>query len=179
MMTKSRDGKAGGKTGKLTEREGILWDALLAGRSLRDAAREAGYSEECLGRSRWRILQGIKATMHEILVRCGLTDVAFVLKLKALVNAKERKFFAYKGKVVATRRVEALGIQVKALDMWAKIAGYYKHPEPARSRPYGTVTIVYNRALRPGESPTLPGESGGGTREMAAGPRGLLAENHD
>jgi len=177
-MTESRPGKAAGNTGKLTEREGILWDALLAGKSLRDAAREAGYSEECLGQSRWRTLQGIKATMHEILARHGLTAVVFALKLKELIDAKDKKFFSYKGRIFATRVVPAYRIRLSAIDIWARILGLYEHPEPVQSGRCA-ITVVHNPPLRPVENPALPAGSGMVTSGVTPLARKLLAEKNE
>jgi hypothetical protein len=178
MMTKSGDGKAGGRNGNLTGREGILWDALLAGKSLSDAAREAGYSEECLGRTRWRALQGIKATMPEILARHGLTLDAFARKLKELVCAKETRFFGHKGRVIATRRVPAYRIQTRGLDMWARILGLYDHPEPVQSAPRA-IRVIYERPLGALESPALPAESSRVTSGATPPARRLLTGKNE
>lgn len=55
----------------------------------------------------------------------GLSEEVLKSKLFDLLNAKETKFFQKDGKVLETKEVEALGIQIKALDMGMKMKGMY------------------------------------------------------
>jgi hypothetical protein len=42
------------------------------------------------------------------------------------LNAKETRFFAKDGLVMETREVEALDVQLRALDAWAKMYGAFR-----------------------------------------------------
>jgi hypothetical protein len=42
------------------------------------------------------------------------------------MNAKETRFFAKDGMVMETREVEALDVQLRALDAWAKMYGAFR-----------------------------------------------------
>ena len=53
----------------------------------------------------------------------GLDETALKCKLVSLLNARETKFFTNGGKVAETRTVDALGIQIKALELAMKAKG--------------------------------------------------------
>lgn len=55
----------------------------------------------------------------------ALSDEALKLKLKALLNAEETKFFQKDGKITDQINVEALEIQRRSLDMAFKVKGIY------------------------------------------------------
>jgi hypothetical protein len=55
----------------------------------------------------------------------GFSEAKLKTKVLDLMEAKETKFFAHNGIVTDQRDVEALGIQVKALDMALKVKGIY------------------------------------------------------
>ena len=55
----------------------------------------------------------------------GLSPEKLKLKLLSLVEAKETKFFAHRGKVVDQIEVESIETQRRALDMALKVKGLY------------------------------------------------------
>lgn len=55
----------------------------------------------------------------------GLSEATLKMKLLKLLDAKEKKFFAFQGEVCDTREVEALETQRKTLDMAIKMRGLY------------------------------------------------------
>jgi len=55
----------------------------------------------------------------------GFSEARLKIKVLDLMEAKETKFFAHEGIVTDQRDVEALGIQVKALDMALKVKGLF------------------------------------------------------
>jgi hypothetical protein len=58
----------------------------------------------------------------------ALSDEALKSKLYSLMNAKQTKFFAYQGKIVDQREVEALDIQIRAASLVSEIKGLKKSP---------------------------------------------------
>jgi len=55
----------------------------------------------------------------------GFSEEALMSKVFDLMHARETKFFQKDGKVIETKEVAALGVQVRATDMALKIAGLY------------------------------------------------------
>jgi len=66
-----------------------------------------------------------ESRIAEWLDEYGCSEMRLKIKLLELMEAKEIKFFAHEGIVTDQRDVEALGIQVKALDMALKVKGIY------------------------------------------------------
>jgi hypothetical protein len=159
----------------LKRREAILFDALLARKGVADAALAAGYSVECLGRARWQALQGMKATIPEILWRHGLTAEAFALKLTELLDAKKKRVFVYRGRIFATRVMKDYRTRFRAVEIWARIFGLYPARRVVYSGPGVKVKVVHATP----ECPALP--AGGG--EVAGGvvsqPRNVLTEGRE
>ncbi len=61
-----------------------------------------------------------------MLERLGLTyDYVLDKCLRPLLAAKETKFFQNQGVVMQREEVEALDIRLRAIDVWAKLAGAY------------------------------------------------------
>lgn len=71
-------------------------------------------------------LKKLNFTMKDVLERAGLTDEQDAEDLKRLRSAKETKFFQFKGEVVDQEEVEALDIQLKALELTQKLKGNLK-----------------------------------------------------
>ncbi len=61
--------------------------------------------------------------IRQWLDEAGLTENHLKFKLIRLLDAKETKFFSHEGKVTDQRGVEALGIQIKALELAMKAKG--------------------------------------------------------
>jgi hypothetical protein len=120
----------------LTNKERTLVRSLATGKSLTQAALDAGYSSKNPGQSGWQALQNIRLKMPDLLDRHGLTDNALIEKhLKPLLRATETKFFQSKGNVTETRRVPAHRVRINALDTAFRLKGSYKAPadEPGES----------------------------------------------
>jgi hypothetical protein len=64
--------------------------------------------------------------MPDVLDRHGLTADFAAQKCLKLMDAKETRFFAKDGMVMETREVEALDVQLRALDAWAKMYGAFR-----------------------------------------------------
>lgn len=90
------------------------------------SAMAAGYkcngynSFACIGRQNFKKLQPkIETWLNEE----GLTPAKIKAKLTQLAEAKQTEFFAYQGMVVDEREVPALGIQIQAAKLAAKVLG--------------------------------------------------------
>jgi hypothetical protein len=133
------------KRKKLTSKERGLVRALSGGKSLTDAAVDAGYSGKNPGQSGWQALHNIQRKMSEILDSHGLTDEVLIEKhLKPLLRATETKFFQFEGEVTDTRRVPALRARAKALDMAFRLKGKYPTLSQAEATENFVRVIVVN-----------------------------------
>jgi hypothetical protein len=112
----------------LTLKQAKLLKALPASASVSEAGQKAGY---CDAPTAHRALKSISEKMVEVLERHGLTPDFAAQKCLSLMNAKEKKFFAFMGSVTAEKEVDALDVQLRALELWAKLYGVNKqHDEP-------------------------------------------------
>ena len=94
--------------------------ALPTAPSIAAVGRIAGYGiKEAVLRGYKRI----KERAPEMLERIGFGEEHVLGKLGKLIEAKETKFFHHQGIVMETREVEALGIQIKAVDMALQVQG--------------------------------------------------------
>jgi hypothetical protein len=91
--------------------------------SVSEAGRRAGYSDAPTAH---RALATIRKKMPDVLDRHGLTADFAAQKCLKLMDAKETRFFAKDGIVMETREVEALDVQLRALDAWAKMYGAFR-----------------------------------------------------
>ncbi|SRR6266705_5264353 len=111
---------------KLTVRQVLLIKNLTKGMTIADAAKQAGYSENCPGQVGWTALAAIKEKMPAILDRHGLTRDYLVDRcLKPLIEATETKFFQKDGKIEDEVEVVAWGPRKDGLDMAFKLRGDY------------------------------------------------------
>jgi hypothetical protein len=111
---------------KLTARQVLLIRGLIKGKTITDAARDAGYSEDYPRQAGSQALEQIKAKMPDILDKHGLTSDALIVKyLRPALRAKETKFFQHEGMVTDKRDVKAWGPRLTALDMAFNLAGSY------------------------------------------------------
>jgi len=123
---KTQDTKKETSTGQCTVKELKFLDLLfgeanfnasrayeLAFRTRHESARVGGCN----------LLKKLYPIIKQWLEDEGLTENRLKFKLLRLLDAKETKFFAHEGKVTDKREVEALGIQVKALELAMKTKG--------------------------------------------------------
>ena len=110
----------------LTSQQRRLVKGLAQGKTITQAAIDAGYSENCPAQAGHQALEAIRVTMPAVLARHGLTDDSLIEKyLLPLLNAKETKFFAYEGRVCDEKDVVAWGPRRDGLDMAFKLRGDY------------------------------------------------------
>jgi len=94
-----------------------------------ESARAAGYetnSEKSLSEIGSQNSIKLNAEIAKWWDDVGFSDNALKKKLHNLLNAKQKKFFAFQGEVIEERDVEALEIQRSSLDMAFKVKGMYK-----------------------------------------------------
>src|SRR5713101_4710963 len=108
---------------ELTLKQAKLVNALPTAASVSEAGRKAGYA---YAQDAHRALESIREKMPAVLDRHGLTPDFAAEKCLKLMNAKEKKCFASNGLVMEEREVEALDIQLRALDAWAKMYGAFR-----------------------------------------------------
>jgi hypothetical protein len=112
-----------GKKKSLTVKQSKLLRELPKSKSMAQAGEKAGYYDRPTAH---RALKSIAERTPEVLESLGLT-IEFVANkcLRPLLEAKETKFFASNGIVLDTREVPALDVQLRAIEVWAKLAGAF------------------------------------------------------
>jgi hypothetical protein len=127
---------------------------VAQGMTLQKAGEIAGYPEKSAAQSAWEAMQTIKRKAPEIFDEEGLTLKSLANDVHRLRRAKEKKFFTFMGSITDEREVDALDIQVKAVDMALKVQGAYKESQNAgtaiRSET-NTVCLVVADARRAAE----------------------------
>src|SRR5258708_3031839 len=108
---------------ELTLKQARLVKELPSSDSVSEAGRKAGYSDAPTAH---RALATIREKMPDVLDRHGLTADFAAQKCLKLMDAKEKRFFDHQGIVLQTEEVEALDIQLRALDAWAKMYGAFR-----------------------------------------------------
>jgi hypothetical protein len=116
--TKKRKGRR-----ELTLKQARLVKELPTAHSVAEAGRKAGFANR---QEAHKALDSIREKMPDVLERHGLTADFAADKCRQLMNAKETRFFAKDGMVWETREVEALDVQLRALDIWAKMYGAFR-----------------------------------------------------
>jgi hypothetical protein len=123
----------------LTLKQKRLLEALPTSDSVAEAGEKAGYFDR---QTAHRALNNLSERAPEVLNRLGLTIEHVADKcLRPLFEAKETLFFANKGIVLDSREVEALGIRVRAIEVWAQLMGAYT---PQKLKVSGDLTLDLN-----------------------------------
>jgi hypothetical protein len=113
----------GKRNAKLTIKQSRLLLALPTSKTVAEAGEKAGFA---CRQSAHQAFKDIAEKTPEVLERLGLTYEYVIDKcLRPLLTATETKFFANQGVVMQREEVEALDIRLRAIDVWAKLAGAY------------------------------------------------------
>jgi hypothetical protein len=124
----------------LSSRQHAFLKAYAKGKTLKQAAIEAGYSKKNADQSGYQALKAIKVRAADLMDEIGLTDRALIENyLVPLLNAKETKFFKEGQKRI---NVPALGIRHTALDTAFKLRGSYAPRDPAEAAQFGIKVVV-------------------------------------
>jgi hypothetical protein len=111
------------KAKHLTVKQSKLLQALPTSDSVAEAGKKAGYAYR---QDTHRALKTIAERTPEVLEQLGLTIEYVADKcLRPLLEARETKFFASNGLVMTEREVDALDVRLRAIEVWAKLAGAY------------------------------------------------------
>lgn len=112
-----------GKKKTLTLKQSKLVQELPKSNSVAEAGERAGYHDR---QTAHRALKGIAERTPEVLEDLGLT-IEFIADkcLRPLLQAKEKKFFASNGIVLDTKEVPALDVRLRAVEVWARLAGAF------------------------------------------------------
>ena len=145
MGTKS--GKPKPAKRKLTRRESHFVKAFAKSKSQADAAIAAGYSAKNPDQSAHQALKSIQQKVPDLMDELGLTDRALIENhLVPLLSAHETKFFQHEGKVVQTRKVEALPIRLDALDVAFRLRGSYAPRDVDMTAQLGIKVVIVDVA---------------------------------
>jgi hypothetical protein len=112
---------------------------IASGKTLTQAAIDAGYSSKHPNQSGYQALAQLRGRVPELLERHGLGEEVLIEKyLQPLLEAHETKFFK-EGKVRID--VEALGIRHAALRTAFELHGSYAPRDPKETAQYGVRII--------------------------------------
>lgn len=132
---------------RLNGMERKLVRALASGKTLTQAALDAGYSSKCPAQCGYQALRRLGLSTSQVLDAHGLNVDALIHKyLKPALEASETKFFQKDGIVTDTRDVVAWGPRLQALENAFRLHGAYAPEETSKepSKPFELkVNIVH------------------------------------
>lgn len=125
---------------KLTTKRTLLLQELASGKSMAEATATARMQRE----SGYRAIDEMKERLPSIMDELGLDVRSILCRIREKMDAKETKFFAHEGIVRQSHDVEAHGVQLKAIELAAKL-----RPELATAAvpSIGTVNVMFAGAL--------------------------------
>ena len=144
----------------LSSRQHAFLKAYAKGKTLKQAAIEAGYSKKNADQSGYQALKAIKVRAADLMDDMGLTDRALIENyLVPLLEAKETKFFKDGDKRI---NVAALGIRHAALDTAFKLRGSCAPRNPKEAEQFGIKVVVVDIPRPPRNTINVtPPETGG------------------
>ena len=132
--TKKTDGKktatkSGGKRRALTSKQKKLVQGIVEGKTQKQSAIDAGYSEKCASEIASQQLNkdSVKATLADLMEHMGLSDGALLVKHRELLNAQKQISGVRDadGGSVDFIEVPDHAVQSKALEMAYKLKGAF------------------------------------------------------
>lgn len=117
------------KSKEATEaRRKIVAQAVIEGKTLKEAAISAGYSPISAEKQGSLILQQpeTKKVFAHILEEAGVSDKFLADKIKNLMDAKKIQYFQKDGIVTDEREVDALETQRKTAELVSKLKGHLR-----------------------------------------------------
>jgi hypothetical protein len=148
--------KPNSKKRKPTVRQEKFVKSLATGKTLAEAALDAGYSPKNADQSGYQALNALRGRMPQLLEKHGIGEEVLIEKhLVPLLSAHETKFFPtgikMKNKTVYSVNVEALGIRHAALRTAFELHGSYAPRDPKEAAQYG-VKIIKIDIPRPADT---------------------------
>jgi hypothetical protein len=147
---------------RINSRQHAFLKAYAKGKTLKEAALQAGYSPKNAAQSGFQALKGVQSRIPELMDEVGLSDRVLIEKyLKPLLEAEETKFFAIRNRLVS-RNVIAHGIRHTALDTAFKLRGSYAPRNPKEAEQFGIKVVVVDIPRPPRNAiDVTPGGAGG------------------
>jgi len=137
----------------LSSRQHAFLKAYAKGKTLKQAAIEAGYSKKNADQSGYQALKAIKGRAADLMDEIGLTDRALIENyLVPLLDAGETKFFNEGKKRI---NVPALGIRHTALDTAFRLRGSYAPRDPKEAEQFGIKVVVVDMPRPPKHHPAI------------------------
>jgi hypothetical protein len=144
---------------RINSRQHAFLKAYAKGKTLKEAALQAGYSPRNAAQSGFQALKGVQGRIPELMDEVGLSDRVLIEKyLKPLLRAKETKFFNEGKKRI---NVAALGIRHTALDTAFKLRGSYAPRDPKEAAQFGIKVVVVDIPRPPKHHPAIDVEPSG------------------
>jgi hypothetical protein len=141
MPEKSKSGRHGRKP--RTARQAKLLQGVMHGKTVAQAAIEAGYTTHRPEQAGYQALKVMRRSLGELLDSAGLTERAAIDKyLLPALEATEVKVFNHNGKLKYSRPLKAWAAKLNALDIYYKLRGSYISPAEATHAPPVQVILV-------------------------------------
>lgn len=133
----------------LTARERRLFKALVKGKSITDAALEAGYSDKYPNQAGRQAIERIKNKSSDLFARHGLDDDSFILKhIKPALEATEVKVFNGEHGIVYSEPLIAWGPRTTTNRLVAEMKGMINR-DVEQGSGGGIKVLIINGSYRP------------------------------
>ena len=155
---------------KLSPRKAAYVRGRLDGKSKKQAALDAGYSETMAEHASDKIETKDVREAFAVLIRAIIPPEKIVQAIAEGISATETKFFSHEGVVQDQREVPAWGERRQYLEIAAEYGGYYKPAKGEAGAGSGRVILIL-----PGQAlaTTISGAVIDGTREAAGSQKSL------
>ena len=169
--------KSGKPKKDLSSRQHAFLKAYAKGKTLKQAAIEAGYSKTNADQSGYQALKAIKGRAADLMDEIGLTDRVLIENyLVPLLEAKETKFFKDGDKPIS---VAALAIRHAALDTAFKLRGSYAPRNPKETEQFGVKVIIMDMPRPPQHPQNQIVDISGNGHKPSAGANGKPPSDND
>lgn len=134
------------KEAKLTVKQRKLVNGVAEGKTQKQAAIDAGYSEKCAKEIASQELNkpSLKATLQDLMEHMGLSDGALLIKHRELLNAQKQLSGVREAGSESVEFVEVPDhvVQCKALEMAYKLKGAFTEKIESTIQTVSSITIL-------------------------------------
>jgi hypothetical protein len=158
-MAPNKSGKGPlGKNGQeWTERQKKLVEYIPTSKSHAEAAVKAGYPIKNAAQSAHQALRQMRGRVPDLMDELGISERELIDKhLRPQLTAQRTIFAQKEGKFTDKRTVDALEIQIRALDLALQLHGSYAPRDPKEAAQFGVKVIVNDLGLRRGPNGRPP-----------------------
>ena len=134
---------------KLTTRQTLLLNGLVEGKSMADAANDAGLNRTAAYRSLENMRERVCSVMDEV----GLGERDILVRIRELADATKTELAVHKGVFTDTLEVPDFAVRAKAIETAARIRGMLERDS---SVSIGTVNITWHGAAPSWANPAAP-----------------------